>query len=159
MIDRLESRSHAKLHHWPILMLRIYTGFFFVWNGFGKLRRDNFADGMEGFLVAQAGKSFDFYRSFIETVVIPNKAIFASLVSWGEFAIGLAMIVGLATRYAAFAGAIMVLNFWFAKGAGFFDGANHDVVWLVIFIVLGTIPAGRIAGLDDGLSDKLPFLR
>ena len=72
---------------------------------------------------------------------------------------GLAMIVGLATRYAAAAGALLVLNFWFAKGQGFLDGTNHDVVWLVIFIVLGLVPAGRIAGLDDGLSDKLPFLR
>lgn len=159
MIDRLDSRSHSKIQHWPILMLRIYTGVFFIWNGFGKLRRDDFADGMEGFLSAQADRSFEFYRSFIETMVIPNKELFASLVSWGEFAVGIAMILGLATRYAAVVGAVLVLNFWFAKGAGFFDGTNHDVVWLMIFIVLGTVPAGRIAGLDDGLSDKLPFLR
>ena len=140
-------------------MLRIYTGVFFMWNGLGKLRRDNFAESMEGFLGAQADRSFEFYRPFIETMVIPNKEIFASLVSWGEFAVGIAMILGLATRYAAVVGAILVLNFWFAKGAGFFDGTNHDVVWLMIFIVLGMVPAGRIAGLDDGLSDKLPFLR
>jgi thiosulfate dehydrogenase [quinone] large subunit len=80
-------------------------------------------------------------------------------VSWGEFAVGIAMILGLATRYAAVAGGIMVVNFWFAKGAGAFDGTNHDVIWLMIFIVLGSVPAGRIAGLDDGLSDRLPFLR
>ena len=159
MIDRLDARSHSKIRHWPILMLRVYTGLFFLWNGVGKLRRDNFSDGMEGFLGAQADNSFAFYRTFIESVVIPNKVIFASLVSWGECAIGIAMILGLATRYAAAAGAIMVLNFWFAKGAGFFDGSNHDVVWLIIFIVLGVVPAGRIAGLDDGLSDKLRFLR
>ena len=52
-----------------------------------------------------------------------------------------------------------MLNFWFAKGIGFFAGQNHDVVWLFIFIVLGFIPAGKVAGLDDGLSDRLPFLR
>jgi hypothetical protein len=51
------------------------------------------------------------------------------------------------------------LNFWFAKGEGFFAGSNHDVVWLVILLVLAFVPAGRIAGLDDGLSDRLPFLR
>ena len=91
--------------------------------------------------------------------MLPNKAMFAAMVAWGELAVGLALIVGLATRYAAAFGAIMVLNFWFAKGAGLLAGTNHDVVWLIIFIVLGTVPAGRIAGLDDGLSDKLPFLR
>lgn len=159
MIERLDSRSHSKIQHWPIVLLRIYTGFFFAWNGLGKLRRENFADGMEGFLGAQAERTFGFYSSFVQDVVLPNKALFAALVSWGELAIGVAMILGLATRYAAAAGAIMVLNFWFAKGAGFFDGTNHDVVWLMIFVVLGMVPAGRIAGLDDGLSDKLPFLR
>lgn len=159
MIERLDSRSHSKIQHWPIVLLRIYTGFFFAWNGLGKLRRENFADGMEGFLGAQAERTFGFYAAFVQDVVLPNKALFAALVSWGELAIGVAMILGLATRYAAAAGAIMVLNFWFAKGAGFFDGTNHDVVWLMIFVVLGMVPAGRIAGLDDGLSDKLPFLR
>lgn len=140
-------------------MLRVYTGGFFAWHGFGKLRRDDFPTAMQSFLEAQAGKSFAFYQAFIESVVLPYKTAFAGLVSWGEFAIGLAMILGLATRYAAAAGALLVLNFWFAKGQGFFAGTNHDAVWLVIFVVLGLIPAGRIAGLDDGLSDRLPFLR
>lgn len=159
MIDRLRTRAHAAIKHWPIVMLRVYTGLFFAWHGFGKISRGNFADGLEGFLGAQVGKSFDFYRPFIETVVLPNKALFASLVAWGEFAVGIAMVLGLATRYAAVVGIILVMNFWFAKGQGFWDGTNHDVVWLVIFIVLGMVPAGRVAGLDDGLADKLPFLR
>jgi len=159
MVDRLDSRTHAAVMHWPIGVLRVYTGLFFAWNGFGKISRDNFADGMEGFLNAQLPNSFAFYRPFIESVVLPNKSMFAAMVTWGEFSVGLAMIAGLATRYAAAIGAILVLNFWFAKGLPVFAGTNHDVVWFVIFLVLGTVPAGKIAGLDDGLSDKLPFLR
>lgn len=159
MTDRLSSRTHSVIQLWPVAMLRVYTGLFFAWHGFGKISRDNFADGLAGFLNAQSEQSFGFYRPFIESVVLPNKGLFAALVSWGEFAVGIAMILGLATRYAAAAGALLVLNFWFAKGQGIFDGTNHDIVWLVIFIVLGLIPAGRIAGLDDGLSDRLRFLR
>jgi uncharacterized membrane protein YphA (DoxX/SURF4 family) len=68
-------------------------------------------------------------------------------------------LVGLATRYAAAVGAFMVLNFWFAKGAPLFAGTNNDIAWFVILVVLGMVPAGKIAGLDDGLSDVLPFLR
>lgn len=159
MFDRLESRPHGGLTHWPIFVLRVYTGIFFAWNGFGKISRGNFADGMEGFLNFQLENSFAFYRPFIESVVLSNKPMFAGVVAWGELAVGLAMIVGLATRYAAVAGAILVLNFWFAKGLPVLAGTNHDVVWFVIFVVLGMVPAGQIAGLDDGLSDKLPFLR
>lgn len=159
MIDRLTSRTHTAIRQWPIVVLRIYTGIFFAWHGFGKLRRGNFADGLAGFLNGNMENSFGFYRPFVESVVLPNNVLFASLVAWGELLVGLAMIAGFATRYAAVAGALMVLNFWFAKGQGILDGTNHDVVWFVIFVVLGLVPAGRIAGLDDGLSDRLPFLR
>jgi thiosulfate dehydrogenase [quinone] large subunit len=159
MIDRLNSKSRTSLKRWPIVLLRVYTGVFFAWHGIGKVSRENFQESMQGFLNSQVENSFSFYRPFIESVVLPNSALFGNLVAWGELTIGVALIVGLATRYAAFGGAFLVANFWFAKGAGILDGTNHDVVWLVIFIVLGTIPAGRIAGLDDGLSDRLRFLR
>ena len=159
MVDRLTSKSRTSIKRWPIVLLRVYTGVFFAWHGIGKISRGNFQEGMQDFLHAQLDRSFSFYRPLLESVVLPNSAFFAELVAWGELLIGVALIVGLATRYAAFFGAFMVANFWFAKGAGILDGTNHDVVWLVIFVVLGTIPAGRIAGLDDGLADKLRFLR
>jgi len=159
MADFLESRSPGAMRHWPIVVLRMYTGIFFAWNGLGKIRRDDFAAGMERFLNGQLGSSFDFYRPFVESVVLPNKSMFAAMVAWGELAVGLAMVVGLATRYAAAVGAFLVLNFWFAKGLPVLAGTNHDVVWFVIFVVLGMVPAGKIAGLDNGLSDRLPFLR
>jgi thiosulfate dehydrogenase [quinone] large subunit len=159
MVDRLDSKPHVAIRHWPIVVLRVYTGLFFTWNGISKITRDNFADGMAGFLNAQIENSFSFYRPFIESVVLPNKTMFAALVSWGELFVGLAMIAGLATRYAAAIGAILVLNFWMAKGLPLFAGTNQDIAWLVVFMVLGMVPAGKIAGLDDGLSGKLPFLR
>ncbi len=159
MVDRIDSRTSVMLRQWPIVLLRVYTGVFFAYHGVGKLRQEDFASGMAGFLSRTLDASFSFYRPFLESVILPSKEIVAALVAWGELAIGLALILGLATRYAAFAGAFMVLNFWLAKGSGILDGTNHDVVWFVILIVLGFIPAGRIAGLDDGLSDRLPFLR
>lgn len=159
MVDRIDTRASVALKQWPIVLLRVYTGVFFVYHGVSKIRHDDFAASLSNFLTAKLEVSFSFYRPFIESVALPNKEIFGALVSWGELTIGLALILGLATRYAAFFGAFMVLNFWFAKGSGILDGANHDVVWFFILIVLGFIPAGKIAGLDDGLSDRLPFLR
>lgn len=159
MVDRIGTRTSVVLRQWPIALLRGYAGVFFAYHGVGKLRLDDFASDLAGFLSSNLDASFSFYRPFVESVVLPGKELFAVLVAWGELAIGVALILGLATRYAAFLGAFMVLNFWFAKGLGVFAGANHDVVWFVILIVLGLIPAGKIAGLDDGLSDRLPFLR
>lgn len=144
---------------WPLVMLRLYAGIFFIYYGFGKVRRDNFADGLAGFVNSNLESSFGFFRGFLESIVLPNKAVFAVLVSWGELLVGIALILGLATRYAAIAGAVMVSAFWFAKGQGFLAAQNHDSIWLIIFIVLAAAHAGRIAGLDARLAGRFRFLR
>ena len=159
MVDRIDSRTSVALRRWPIVLLRVYTGVFFAYHGIGKIRHEDFAEAFTGFLTRSLESGFSFYHPIIESVILPNTELFSTLLAWGEIAIGFALIFGLATRYAAFVGAFMVLNIWFAKGLGVFADANHDIVWFVILIVLGFIPAGKIAGLDDGLSDRLPFLR
>jgi thiosulfate dehydrogenase [quinone] large subunit len=158
-MSSLNEFTQKKITHlWPITLLRVYTGVFFAFHGFGKLRRGGFADGLEGFVSGKLESSYGLIRPFLESVVLPNKAVFGIMVSWGELLIGLALIVGLATRYASIAGAIMVAAFWFTKGQGFFEGQNHDVIWFMIFIVLATVHAGRIHSLDAKLADRFRFL-
>jgi len=151
-------RRKKSAHLWPITLLRIYTGVFFLYYGFGKVRNPNFADGLGGFVTSRLEESFGFMRPFLESAVLPNKALFAFLVSWGEFAIGIALILGLATRWASVAGAVMVASFWFTKGQGILDAQNHDAIWFVIFVVLATVHAGRAHSLDERLADRFRFL-
>ena len=151
-------RSSKAIRHWPLVLLRVYTGVFFLIHGFGKLRRDDFADGLANFLNSQLESSFGFYRPFIEAVVLPNSSLFAFLVAWGEFAVGISLILGLATRYVAIIGAFLVANFWFAKGLGLLGGQNHDVIWLMIFIVLAGLHAGRVMSVDQRLVNRFRFL-
>ena len=154
-----EFTSKKITHLWPITLLRVYTGVFFAWHGYGKLSGEgSFADGLAGFVSSNLENSFGFIRPFLESVVLPNKVLFGVLVSWGELLIGLALIVGLGTRYASIAGAIMLAAFWFTKGQGVLAGQNHDVIWLVIFLVLAAVHAGRMHSLDMKLSDRLKFL-
>jgi len=154
----LDNSKSKALRAWPIVLLRVYTGVFFLYYGFGKLTRDNFADGLAGFVNGNLENSYSFFRPFLESVVLPNKAVFGFLVSFGEFAVGIALILGLATRYAAAAGALMVASFWFAKGQGFLAAQNHDSIWLMVFIVLGGLHAGRVMGLDQRLAERFRFL-
>jgi thiosulfate dehydrogenase [quinone] large subunit len=154
----LDATGTKPLRDWPILLLRVYTGVFYLYFGFGKISRGNFADGLGGFVTMQLENTFGFFRPFLESVVLPNKGLFAFLVSWGELAIGLALIVGFATRYAAIAGAVMVASFWLAKGQGLFDAQNHDAVWFFIFIVLAGLHAGRVMSLDQKLVGRFKFL-
>jgi thiosulfate dehydrogenase [quinone] large subunit len=153
-----EFTNKKKAHLWPLTLLRVYTGVFFAYYGFGKIKRGNFADGLEGFVTGNLENCYAFMRPFLESVVLPNKALFAVMVSWGELLIGLAMIVGLATRYAAIAGALMLAAFWFTKGQGFLDAQNHDAIWFMIFVVLAAVHAGRVHSLDARLADRFRFL-
>jgi thiosulfate dehydrogenase [quinone] large subunit len=155
----LNTFSDKKTSHlWPITLLRIYTGVFFLIYGWGKLRNPEFESGLAGFVTSRLEDSFGFFRPFLEAVVLPNKGLFAFAVSWGEFLIGIALIVGLATRWASVAGAIMVAAFWFTKGQGFFDAMNHDSIWFMIFVVLAAVHAGRAHSLDERLADRFRFL-
>lgn len=153
-----EFRRKKKMQLWPITMLRVYTGVFFLYYGFGKVRNPDFADGLAGFVSSQLENSVGMIRPFLESVVLPNKGLFAFFVSWGELAIGIALILGLATRWASIAGAIMVAAFWATKGQGFLDAQNHDVIWFMIFVVLATIHAGRAHSVDERLADRFRFL-
>ncbi len=155
-LNEFTKKKTARL--WPITLLRVYTGVFFLTYGFGKITNPNFADGLSGFVTGNLEKSYGFMRPFLESVVLPNSGIFAFLVSWGEVLLGVALVLGLATRYAAIAGAFMVAMFWFTKGQGFMDAQNHDVIWFMILIVLAAIHAGRAHSLDEKLKDRFRFL-
>ena len=151
-----EFRSSKSIREWPIVLLRVYTGIFFLKYGWGKVMNPEFSEGLAGFLGGQEA-TFGFYRPIAEFAVA-NKGLFAFLVGYGELALGICLILGLATRYAAFAGAFMLANFWFAKGQGLLEGQNHDVIWVVILIVLGGLHAGRVMSLDQRLVGRFKFL-
>ena len=152
-----EFRSTKALRQWPIVLLRVYTGIFFFYHGWSKISRDE-SFGVARFLGDVSENTFAIYRPFVDSVVLPNQGLFSVLVAYGELALGIALILGFATRYAAFAGAFMAANFWFAKGQGLFAGQNHDIIWVVILIVLGGLHAGRVMSLDQKLVGRFKFL-
>jgi thiosulfate dehydrogenase [quinone] large subunit len=160
MTTTRESFVSANMAAWPIFLLRIYAGVIFAIHGWGKVSREGgFGDGMVGFLQSNAEKAYDFYWPLVEQFVLPNKDLVASLIGWGELLLGVALVLGLATRFAALGGMFLMLNFWFVKGATFLTATNYDAVWLMIFLVLAFLPAGQIWGLDRRLSYRLGILR
>lgn len=153
-----EFSTKKAAHLWPITLLRVYAGVFFLKYGFGKITNPDFADGLAGFVTGNLDKCFGFMRPFLESVVIPNNGLFAFLVAWGELLLGIALILGLATRYASIAGAFMVAMFWFTKGQGILDAQNHDAIWFVILVVLAAVHAGRFHSVDARLAGRFRFL-
>jgi len=157
-MSNLDEFRRTKINTWPIALLRVYTGVFFLYFGVRKVLHDNFAEGLTGFVSSNLENSVGFFRPVLESVVLPNASVFAFFVAWGEVLLGVALILGLATRYASAAGAVMVGCFWLTKGQFILDAQNHDVIWFFILVVLAGLHAGRTMGLDEKLASKYKFL-
>ena len=83
--------------------------------------------------------TFDWYRSFIQFLLDTNAYTwFAKLVAYGELLIGIGLILGAFTGFAAFFGALMNWNFMMAGSAS----SNP----LLFVAALGLVMAWKIAG-------------
>lgn len=95
--------------------------------------------------------AFDWYRSFIQFLVDTQSYVwFAKLIAFGEFFVGIALILGIFTGIAAFFGGFMNWNFLMAGSAS----TNPWMFVLAILLVLAWKTAGYI-GFDRVL---LPML-
>ncbi len=84
------------------------------------------------------------YAQLAQNVFLPNATVFSYLVSFGELMVGVALIVGLFTRFAALMGIIMNLAYLFAGTVS--TNPNLLVVGMVILLVGGV--AVSYYGLD-----------
>lgn len=138
-----------------LLVLRLYLGYAWLTAGWGKVTGDFDASGFLKGAIAKASGDHPavqgWWASFLEAFALPNSGLFSFLVAWGELLVGLGLILGCFTTFAALMG--MVMNFAFL-----FSGTistNAQMVLLTIFIVVAGANAGRI-GADRYV---LPYLR
>jgi thiosulfate dehydrogenase (quinone) large subunit len=138
-------------------LVRLYVGYEWLMAGWGKLTNpagvwvgEKAGTAITGFLGGALQKTSGdhpdvqgFYAWFIEHVALPNAALFSVLVTFGEIAVGLALILGLLTGIAAFFGGFMNANFLLAGTVS----ANPVLFILATFLVLGWRVAGYW-GLD-----------
>ena len=80
------------------------------------------------------------------------------LVVFGELAIGVALILGIATRLAGALGALMMFLFWIAAWDFQYGLVNQQFVYMVLSAFVAYASAGRVLGLD-GLLATTGFVR
>jgi thiosulfate dehydrogenase (quinone) large subunit len=95
-----------------------------------------------------AGNPWRFYRNFLEGVVLTHSAVFAYLTLVGNALVGLCLLLGLLTPYAAFVG--LVLNVNYGPAGGWMDSMTYSLngLLLVSEIVIIGLRAGQAAGVD-----------
>jgi thiosulfate dehydrogenase [quinone] large subunit len=155
----LTSNSRAGLVWLPI---RLFLGFAWLEAGWHKFSGTGWMDGgaaLAGFwknAVAipdqgHAAITYDWYRTFLQTLLDNNaQTWFAPLITFGEMAVGLGLIFGVLTGFAAFFGSTMNMSFMLAGSAS----TNPIMFALAIGVILSWKVAGYY-GVDRYL---LPFL-
>jgi uncharacterized membrane protein YphA (DoxX/SURF4 family) len=81
--------------------------------------------------------------------------IFGSLITLGELAVGLCMLLGVATRLASFMGLLLLGSIAAASGQGLAPPGNA-LLMCGILLTFIFAPPGRVMGVDAALRAKLP---
>jgi thiosulfate dehydrogenase (quinone) large subunit len=137
-----------------LVVLRMYLGGVFLIAAWPKLQQD-FTPGLVAFLQAVAlQKGHPFYQDFVVQAVLPNAALFATLVTWGELLVGVSLVLGLLTRLSAVVALLLNVNYMFAKGAWFWTPSSNDAAFAAISLALLVGAAGRTFGLDAFLARR-----
>jgi thiosulfate dehydrogenase [quinone] large subunit len=132
------------------LAIRLFVGSQWIEAGLHKMQGTGWLDGgaaLKGFWAAaaavpEAGKppiSYEWYRGFIQ-MLLDNHAYtwFGWLIPFGELAVGLGLVFGVLTGFAAFFGALMNMSFLLAGSA-----STNPVMFT---LAVGIILAWRVAG-------------
>ena len=148
----VQGKAHS-LSAWFVLALRLMMGYAFLHSGLDKVLSGSFSAG--GYLSNVAATNGN-----------PMEALFASMagspafldfvnvaVPFGETLIGLALVVGVLTRLAAFWGAFMMLMFYFGNWSVGHGYVNGDFAYMLVFLAVAAFGAGRILGVDAYLED------
>ena len=135
---------------WIWLILRLYAGYEWLSAGWSKLQSpvwtgSKAGTAITGFiqnaLTKATGQHPDVQASnawFLQNVVLTHSRFWSYLVSWGEFLVGVALIVGIFTGIAAFFGAFMNMNYLLA------GTVSTNPILLIIAILL--VLAWKVAG-------------
>jgi thiosulfate dehydrogenase [quinone] large subunit len=134
---------------WLWLVVRLYLASVFLPSAWSKVTSGSWllGDGapIQGLVQGAISdpSTPGWYASFLETVVVPNAGLFATLVALGELAVGIGLLLGLLTGFAAFGGVFLNANFVLAGVLG----SNPVMIVLGTLLVVAWRNAGWI-GLD-----------
>jgi thiosulfate dehydrogenase (quinone) large subunit len=134
------------------LIIRLFLGYEWFMAGWGKLTNPAgvwvgakagaaVTGFIQGALTKTTGDHPDvsgWYATFLQQVALPNAVLFSYLVTFGEILVGVALILGLLTGFAAFFGGFMNASYLFAGTVS----TNPLLLLLAIMLIL----AWRVAG-------------
>lgn len=146
------------------VLIRLYVGFPWFMAGFEKVSSGKFsASSMIDMAIknpvkdANGQPAYNWYTTFLKSIVQPNPDVFNFLVQYGELLIGLGLILGTLTTAATFFA--ISLNFTYLLAGTI--STNPLLLFLEFIILVAGFNAGKI-GLDHWvipfMREKIPYL-
>ncbi len=140
---------------WVLFLLRIAVGWHFLYEGFSKLLNPYWTSA--GFLVESKGPLAGIFQSIAASPSTLKVVDFLN--TWGLIAIGLGLIVGFLSRWAAGAGMLLIVLYYIcnppfpgltysAPQEGAYLFVNKNVVEFFALWILILFPTSRTLGLD-----------
>ncbi|TVT28246.1 DoxX family membrane protein [Salinicoccus cyprini] len=117
MMSWLKAHKASEL---VLLVLRVYLGFGWFTSGLGKVTGGFDASGflqnaVQNPVLGPDGNAvYPWYTFLVENVFLPMSPVINVMVPWGEVLVGLGLLLGGFTAYAAFFGLMMNFAFLFA---------------------------------------------
>ncbi len=148
------------------LIVRLYVGWEWLVAGWDKVTSpvwtgDKAGSALHGFVTGALQKTHglhpdvqSWYAEFLSNFVDHHTILFSHLVAYGEVLVGVALILGIFTAFAAFFGAFMNVNYLLAGTVSI----NPILLVLEILLLLAWRTAGWL-GFDRFILKRIPQLQ
>ena len=135
-----------------LVPLRLFMGIGWMRAGIEKFSNPNWSSGEALIKFLNTNETFSpLYNILIENLFIPQAAIFANLVSFGQFLIGVSIFTGTLTNISLLIAIFMNLNFILM------EKTLPSAFYIIIQVELLLMDSGALLGVDSLLNKKIPF--
>ncbi len=168
--DGREVAASSRVFVMAFTALRIFTGLVWLSNGLAKLTdKGSFDWGFISFNLITRGTARSIAEGasaktpitalgdFYQQVVLPHWGSFGAFLTVAELAIGVGLVLGIATRLAAVGGLLLIAPIWVMLLHTNLYLWQYPAEDLFPLLLLAIVPAGRLGGFDGRLSRRFGY--
>jgi hypothetical protein len=154
-----EDPAQRTRRHFAIWLVRVLIGCMWFQGMLWKLPLP-VSDGLQYWTEQEStSAAFEFHRTFLKEIVLPNMSVFGPIVFLAELAFAGSMILGLAVRFVGVLAIAYVLQLWLGL-----YGNSSEWPWTYMFLAVLMFlfvveAAGRSLGFDAWLRREVPAVR
>jgi thiosulfate dehydrogenase [quinone] large subunit len=150
----MTENKYTKTQTIILVLLRLVIGYHFLYEGIDKLFAAHWTSA--GFLTQSNWIFAGFFHALADSQSLIGIIDFMNV--WGQILIGLGLILGLFSRWAAIFGAVLIFFYYiaippFITSYSFID---KNLFELFLFLIVAVFPTSKIIGIDLLIAKKFP---